>query len=495
MTHTYRIEHPRIYIDASGNYVDALAIRNGNIIAIGEDAYTYGREQIIRPTGPCIMPALADAHIHLWGSSLRAHSISLRGIVNSNIIYSTLKEKNSPDRDWIFAHDWDQHQWTDSDQLSLKKLDALFPTRPLILRRIDGHALWVNSVTLRRVGIESSTGLLLDHEMMKVLKVAPATTLEDDRTSFLNTSDQLLNYGITSAHPAWVENDRVGMLKKLRLEKKLPLRIHAMLAGTDPNNDEMLEGTPFIDPEAWLNFACVKFFADGALGSQGAHIFGKYKDGTHGEIVDNDSILDKRMLPAARKGWQPAIHAIGDQALHRILNAFAKLSTKERRAARPRIEHLQMIEDADLNRLENLIASIQPIHRYSDCEWADDVLTPMQSRNLFRWKELQTKMPICGGSDYPIEDPNPWHGISVAISRAIKNKTTRDGKGFTNQEALAMYTKGPAYAAFWEHKLGQLKVGYVADFIVPNLDPFHASADEIWDTQNTALWLNGEQKY
>lgn len=487
-----RIEHEKIYLDATGKTTHAIVFEGNQITHFGKPALDLDVDEVITPDGACVMPALADAHIHMWGLGLRPNSVSLRDFKSARAVYAAL-EKIDTDDDWIFGHDWDQHQWTDTDALSIEKLDAIFPNQALMLRRIDGHAIWVNSVALDRAGTTATNGLLLDEGLNPIYDAAPATTLEDDRNAFFETADTLIDLGITSVHIAWVHANRVEMLETLNAEKKLPLRIHTMLGAADEGNTERLSRPPHKDENCWLNFNCVKYFADGALGSKGAQLLNAYDDGTFGEVVDTDSRLTESLQANALRGWQPAVHAIGDRGAQRVLDQYDSIPEDVSKAIRPRLEHAQMLTDDDLERMKKYIASIQPIHQYSDCEWADTVLKPFQIDRLFRWRELADRSPICGGSDYPIEDLNPWHAISVAVSRAVKNRKPFRKTHLTRNEAIDAYTSGASYAAFWEDKLGRLSPGYFADFIVPDTDPFMATPSQIWNTEVLQVWQDGKR--
>ncbi len=489
-----RIEHAKIYLSEKGDVTQAIVFDGPEIVHIGQAAMDAEVDEVLKPNGACVMPALADAHIHMWGMGLRPNSVSLRGFKSAASVYEALEKIESKD-DWIFGHDWNQHEWEDADSLSLEKLDAIFPDQALMLRRIDGHAIWVNSVALERAKTSAENGLLLDEWMNPVYDAAPQTSLEDDQNAFLATAATLIGHGITSAHIAWVEANRVGMLEKLNAEKKLPLRIHTMLGAADEGNTERLSQPPHKDEDCWLNFNCVKYFADGALGSKGAQLLEAYDDSTFGEVVDTDERLTESLQANALRGWQPAVHAIGDRGAQRILDQYDRIPREVSTTIRPRLEHAQMLTDIDVDRMKNYIASIQPIHQYSDCEWADSVLKPFQVDRLFRWRELADRTIICGGSDYPIEDLNPWHGISVAISRAVKNREPFRQTGLTKNEAIGAYTSSAAYAAFWEDKLGRLLPGYLADFIVTDTDPFLDSADKIWDTKVLQVWQDGKRIY
>jgi predicted amidohydrolase YtcJ len=192
------------------------------------------------------------------------------------------------------------------------------------------------------------------------------------------------------------------------------------------------------------------------------------------------------------------VHAIGDAGARDVLDAFAAIDPADREATRPRMEHAQMVTAEDCQRFSELgvIASIQPVHLRSDAAWVDELLSSEQLERLFPWRRLAEHAPaLAAGSDYPIEDPNPWHGIATAVTRRdAKGRVFGARQALTRTEILKAYTEGAAWAARWEG-LGRLEVGYRADFVVLDRDPLTCSDQDLWDTTALSLWVNGEVGY
>jgi hypothetical protein len=219
-----------------------------------------------------------------------------------------------------------------------------------------------------------------------------------------------------------------------------------------------------------------------------------YPDGSSGVSIIEPDALAARARTLSAKGWQVATHAIGDLGARHVLDAYETIPEAQRNDLRPRLEHAQMLHDDDLGRLSELgvIASIQPIHMRSDVAWADRVLPEAQLRRLFRWGDLATHTALAAGSDYPIEDPNPWHGIATAMSRRdARGRGFHPEQALTVEGALAAYTTGAAYAAHTEGQSGQLRPGFDADVIALDRDPFESTPDEIWETEVLEVWIDG----
>lgn len=508
------ITHPTIYLDATGRCSDALLVRGSEIVAVGERARALRRAQepIVAPQGACIFPALADAHCHLWGIGMRAGALDLGGAVSPAEVYQRLREgwraqgSQSPSG-WVLGFGWDEHRWGAGAGLGREVLDALFPQTPVCLHRTDRHAIAVNAEALRRAGLHDlceslDDGILVDQAMWPVLAAIPAADEEEDRQLFMESAGVLRRFGITSAHMALVGVNRLPMLRGMRERGELPLRVVAMLDGADVGLAEVVAQGAVADPDAWLSVGTVKFFADGALGSRGAWLREPYRDGTHGALVHPQERMRAEIPALVARGWQVAVHAIGDAAAELVLDILAGCDAAQRRAVRPRLEHCQMLTPAACRQLGALsvVASVQPIHLRSDATWAAQVLSGAQLARLFPWRDLAdalgplANLCMAAGSDFPVDDPNPWHGIATALTR-------RDASGeaffpmqaMTRSEILHAYTTGAAFAAHWEERLGRLQDGFAADFIALSHDPFVATPDEIWDMKVLQMWMAGRE--
>lgn len=499
------IEHPRIYLDATQAHTDAILIRDQKVVTTGDEARhgASSSDVILRPDGRCLFPAPGDAHIHLWGLGLRAGTVDLRGL-DADEALEALAEASPRDDGWVFATNLDEHQFRRGQQISRRQLDRLFPNHPVRIHRVDRHAIWVNSAALKRAGIDEDfkpgdggdaerddngklTGLLVDAAMMPVLNAIPETTLAEDRATFLDSAQKLREQGVAFCTIARCPVAHIEMLEDLADDRALPLHIDALVAGTDDALDDWRRQGPIERSEEGLRIAGIKFYADGALGSSGAHLLQPYRQGKRGLKMHSEGFLKQRIPELMKDGWQVAVHAIGDAAAREVLDAFEQVPPAVRRALRPRLEHAQMIAPEDMQRFSELdvIASIQPIHLRSDAPWAPKLLTEAQLRRLFPWRSIMPAV-LAAGSDYPIDDLNPWHGIATALTRQGANGVPfRPEESLTRSEILAAYTGGAAFASHRESELGALHPGFRANIVALDTDPFEAEPDEIWDTKAT----------
>jgi hypothetical protein len=505
------IRHDTIYLDAHGSTTHALLIRDGRVVATGDDAID-GRdrgERVHEPDAACVFPALADAHCHLWGVGLREGAIDLEGTSSPSDVCERLKafDVDASPSGWVLGHGWDEHGWPKGASWRRSDVDEALPDTPLCLHRIDRHAIVVNAEALRRAGLDehytasNPSGrvirdeagkivVLVDTAMRPLLESIPEPTEAEDEAIFRRTAERYRSLGITSAHMALLEPNRISMLERLRREDDLPLRVYGIVDAFHQDIPGVLERGPVHDEDAWLSIRAAKLFADGALGSQGALLHEAYPDGSHGiEMMDVET-LRERTLRYTEAGFQVATHAIGDAGATAVLDAYEAVDPETRRRLRLRLEHAQMMTDRDLERLVDMgiVASIQAIHLRSDAAWAPDELSEAQLSTLYPWHGL-TAGPIASGSDFPIEDPNPWHGVATAMTRRAKDGSVfQPERALSVEQALASYTTGAAFAGFWESRLGKLEAGFIADFVELDRDPLRESPESIWDTQVTRTW-------
>lgn len=487
---------------------DALWVRNGKVMKAGS------RKEILKEAGlsaviddlqrAVIVPGLGDAHLHLAGLGDALSMVDLGGVRSADALYARLQKEASKSRrgDWIVGRGWNEAEWTGSKEMPTRaKLDALFPSTPVYLSRADGHAAWVNEEALRRAGINSRTqdpdggivvragrkneptGILIDNAMELVARKLPKLTDAERVQRIKAALDQCAALGLTSIHDAGMDLATFTLLQQLDIANALPIHVYAMADGQGPDADAFLGRGVYRGRR--LEMRAVKFVLDGALGSRGAALFAPYTDATDtsGHLVLHPQELMEKARLFMERGFQVAVHAIGDRANGLVLDALGYLeeSTKTR-AFRHRIEHAQVLRSEDIARMAQLgvIASMQPIHATSDMGWAVTRLGPERLLGAYAWKSIQDAgVPLAFGSDAPVERPSPLLGIYAA-------RTRQDAKGkpdagwfaaqrLSGEDALRAYTVGVAYAGHAEDRRGKLAPGMEADFTVLSVDPVDGS--------------------
>lgn len=497
---------------------------DGKVLATGgpellED-YTYANR--IDGRGRYLLPGLTDAHAHVAGLGFLAISLDLAGTPSLDEAVQSIADyaAANPHADWIEGRGWNQVLWPVQEFPNAHDIDALVSDRPVWLRRVDGHAGWANSATLRLAGIDDNTpdpvggkiirdknghatGVLVDRAMDLVDEHVPAPTKADIRNAVLEAVATLLPLGITSIHDTGIDIDLVEVYTALADDGALALRIYAMLANAGANLDAVAR--PIIAyGNDHLDVRAVKIYADGALGSRGAALLEPYSDDAENRglpFVTEDELFHA-VEKANRMGFQVGVHAIGDRGNRLALDAFERVQAGQPSALRNRVEHAQIIALDDIPRFAALgvIASMQPTHATSDMNMAENRIGAERIKGGYAWQRLlQSGAVIASGSDFPVELPNPFHGLYAAVTRQDRNGLPAGGwyasEAMSRQQALHSFTLAAAYAAHQEDRLGSLESGKWADFILVDRDFFEIPADEIDDIQVLQTWIGGRRVY
>jgi len=471
----------------------AVAIDDGKIIAVGDDAelraLARSSTKQIDLAGKTLTPGLIDAHCHLYGLGADLETISVRGLDSEQETVEKVVAAKPRAGEWVLGRGWDQNRWLLQQWPTKALLDAAFPDQPVMLRRIDGHAAWLNSKALALANITKATpdaadglivrnaageptGVLVDNAMELVDKVVPVASAEIRERRILAAAKLAIEAGITGVHEMGIDDATADVYRKLATTNQLPLRVYAYLAG-DPAQLDRVRTAP--DPATGM-FALrgVKFFADGALGSRGARMVEPYDDAaTRGLWVTDPERLAIAVDTAVRGGWQVAIHAIGDAGIGSVLDAYLAATTRYQGDHRLRVEHLQIVAPKDWSRLveSKAIASMQPTHATSDMPWAEKRVGAERIKGAYAWRTVLDKgVPLAAGSDFPVEEVAPLLGIYAAVTRQDAKGNPAGGwypdQKLTLDEAIAAFTSGAAYAEFAEGTRGMIAVGRTADITV-----------------------------
>lgn len=304
--------------------------------------------------------------------------------------------------------------------------------------------------------------------------------------------------GMTTVHDAGVSRAELNAYRRLLVANKLPVRVYLMIGGASELWEDYLQRGPEIGDR--LTVRAIKLVADGAMGSRGAAFFQPYSDdkANSGLLILQKDYIAAVAKDAVAKGFQVATHAIGDRANRTVLDAYSE-ALAGKNDKRFRIEHAQVVSlpDFALYAKYDVIASIQSTHATSDMRWAQDRLGP--DRLLGAWaprRFLHAGVRIANGSDFPVEDPNPFWGLYSAITRMDHAGNPPGGfmpdQKLSREETLKSWTLDPAYAAFEESKKGSIAKGKLADFLILNKDVMQVPEKEILTALPVVTVLGGE---
>jgi hypothetical protein len=467
---------------------------------------------IIDGGGRTLLPGLIDAHGHVLGLGFSALQLDLVGTSSLNEFKRRLRDYAAahPDARWILGRGWNQELWPDNRFPTAADLDSVVSDRPVVLERVDGHAIVVNSAAMGAAGVIAQTqsppggrienGLFVDNAMALINKAVPPPTPAENDRALAKSQEILLGYGVTGVGSMSTSLDDWEAMRRAGEGGRLQVRIMAYGEGLDLVR-ALVKPTPWMFGDR-LQMGGIKFYADGALGSRGAWLKQPYADkpDTRGLQFHSDAEMLRLADTAAAAGFQIATHAIGDAANAQIISVYEQLTNKYGHGRRWRIEHFQIVDPADIPRLApaGIVASMQPTHQTSDRLMAEKRLGPDRLAGAYAWQTvLKSGAKLAFGTDFPVESPNPFPGLSAAISRQDMNGQPPGGwipsERLTFGQALHAYTRGAAYAEFGEEKFGALEPGKWADFVIVDRDPTKLDAQSLARTQVLETWIAGKK--
>jgi predicted amidohydrolase YtcJ len=507
-------------VDQEFSMAEAIAIKNNRIVAVGtneEINSEYRSEKSKDMEGAFVYPGWIDAHCHFLGYGMNLSAVDVAGTSSVEEIIKMLKEhqKKNPGT-WITGRGWDQNDWEVKEFPDKGMLDKHFPETPILLRRIDGHAGWANSVALKIAGVTAESqvdggtvmlsdgepnGILIDNAIGLVGRKVPANTQEELAQALQQAQTNCFKVGLTSVQDAGLPKRAVELINSMNKEGSLKIRINAWLSPSEENFTHFVEKG--VSQTDHLSVNTIKLFTDGALGSRGARMIEPYSDDphNHGLFVTPLEKLEELCRRAYANDYAVATHCIGDAANRETLKIYAKILEREN-DRRWRIEHAQIIHPDDFHYFGdyNIVPSVQTSHATSDMYWAGDRVGPERMKGAYAFRELMEENGwIPNGSDFPVEQINPLFGFYAATIR--KDQSGYPDNGFqmenaiSREDALRAMTIWAAKSGFEEHLKGSIEVGKLADFTVTTEDLMTAPGETLFKIAVKATYSGGELVY
>ncbi|MFY7652673.1 MAG: amidohydrolase, partial [Chitinophagaceae bacterium] len=425
------VHNATIYtVDSSFSTAEAIAIKDGKIVAVGKAADILGKYKAINTIdakGQFIYPGFIDAHAHFVGYGQSLFRVPLYGINSWDSIVSKVTEfaKNNPNETWILGRGWDQNLFKNPIFPNNSLLNKLFPNTPVLLERVDGHAAIANQKALELAGIVAGqtleggsietvnnqlTGVLIDNAVNLVSNKIPLPTLADMEKWLSAAQTNCFAQGLTTITDCGLHYTDVEKIDSLQKQGKLAMRLYVMLSDNPENYAKYLSKPPYKTDLLYVKG--IKVYADGALGSRGACLIHHYSDrpGWKGFLLSNFSHFDSVAQMLINTPYQMCTHAIGDSANRVVLNIYGKY-LKGKNDKRWRIEHAQTVNSADFESFGkySVIPSVQPTHATSDMYWAEKRLGKERLKGAYAYKQLLQQnnwLPL--GTDFPVEDISPF---------------------------------------------------------------------------------------
>jgi predicted amidohydrolase YtcJ len=515
------VKNAAVYtVDSNFTQTEAFVVSAGKIIAVGKSdslEKIYKANEVADLNGAAVYPGFIDAHAHFYEYGLGLQDINLTGTKSWVGIVDSVNAfaKRNPDG-WIIGHGWDQNIWKNKHFPDKAKLDSLYPVRPVLLNRIDGHAAVANQAALNIAGIKPGqtinggeietvkgklTGILVDNAVGLVTRKIPAPTEQITQAALLDAQKNCFAVGLTTIDDCGLPYTIINTIAELQHKRALKMRLYLMLADDPANYDYLFKRGIYKTPG--LNVRAFKVYADGALGSRGACLLKPYADQKNwkGFLLSNPKHFEEIAQKLASKGFQMCTHAIGDSANRLMLKIYAS-ALKGKNDKRWRIEHAQIVAPEDVKYFGDysIIPSVQPTHATSDMKWAIARLGKQRLRSGYAYKKLMEQNGwIPFGTDFPVENINPMYTFYAAVER--KDLQGYPPNGFQKEnavsriEALRAMTIWAAKANFEEKEKGSIEPGKYADFVVLEKDIMKVKGSELPHVKVLKTYVNGEKVY
>ncbi len=499
------VHNANVYtVDSQFSKTTAFAVDDGKFVAIGSDRKIFRRydaSKTLDARGQSIYPGFIDGHCHFVGyGETKVRYADLNGCKSFDEVLERLAKHNeNNDSEWLLGRGWDQNLWKVKEFPENTELNRRFPSKNVLITRVDGHAVLVSDNVLKIIGLDGVNridvkpgGILLDNAADMAKAIVPSLNNKQRINALKIAQRDCFAHGLTGVTDAGLDIRSIALIDSLQQAGILKMKVNAMINPDDETMDYFMK-FGVIEKER-LTIRSVKIYADGALGSRGAKLLEPYSDApeTSGLFVECESFYDHVCEKAYNAGYQVCCHAIGDGGVRMILNEYAKF-LKGENDLRWRVEHSQVVDlqDLVLYKEYSIIPSIQATHCTSDMPWAEDRLGSERVKNAYAYKTLLEQNGwLINGTDFPIEHVSPLKTFYSSVAR----KHLTDNK-LSCEEALRSMTIWAAKGYFAESRKGSIEIGKEADFVILSDDIMTIEDENIPEVKVMNTFINGEMVY
>lgn len=508
-------------VDDDFTVAEAIAVKDGKILAVGTNEQileNFQAGEVIDAGGKPVYPGFIDGHCHYYGFGLGLiQSADLTGTSSFEEVIQVLQNFHEKHPYvWITGRGWDQNDWDVKEFPDNEMLNKLYPDNPVMLTRIDGHAILVNDEALRRAGIDENTvipggdiikkdgkltGILLDNAIDTMKAAIPEPKNKQVNDALIEAQTKCFGVGLTSVVDAGLDMEIINLIDSLQQSGLLKMRINAMVTPKKENLDIVFEKGPYHTD--YLRVNSLKFYTDGALGSRGALMLEPYADDPDntGLLLAEPDYFRDMFSQAYENGFQVNTHCIGDSATRLTLQLYGE-ALKGENDRRWRIEHAQVVNPADLELFGkySIIPSIQGTHATSDMYWADERLGPERIKHAYAFKDLLAQNGwVVNGTDFPVEEIDPLNTFYATVARKDKQGWPDGGFQMENalnrEQTLRSMTIWAARGSFEEDIKGSLEPGKFADFVILDRDIMQIPIDDVPSVKVMATYSGGEKVF
>ena len=531
MTATFIFRNARVLtMDASNPHAHAVAIAGNRVLAVGDEdsvlQHAAPDTRIIDGQGCTLMPGFVESHLHVFSGAYGQTLLQLAEIKGFDAMKTavTAFASSRPDEGLLFAQGADYEILGKGTRLDRHALDAMCPDRPLAVMAYDFHTLFANTAALQKAGLLHGRDLPAGNEvvmgddglatgelrekfaLLPVLELrtsggremlgmsgieppVPPTAAEwrEDMDVLKDGMRFVASKGITSIHNMDGNRHLLELLRDVEKEGGLLARTSVPFHLTREMALSELERASAMTRDftgETLTCGRVKIFVDGVIESGTAAMLDDYADrpGHAGDPIFDAPSFAQAAIEADRRGLQITVHAIGDAAVRIALDGYqAARAANGQRDSRHRIEHIEMIDPADVPRFAELgvIASFQPLHAPVGETPTTRCIGMDRAPHAYAWRTLaEANATIAFSSDWPIVPVDPLLGIQTAMTRKPHLEGLPDQR-LPLLQVLEAFTCNGAYAGHRENDTGMLKPGMLADLVMLSGDIEATAPEEI----------------